>query len=282
MRRLKGAEADLRRLERKERRSERRISARDRTVDRRLHRMEAARRWPVWPLVAVVIALNAVASGLAVSHMFWPDGWLGGGVLLHQAGQWEFVAYLFITCAVVSAAFIAYQPLVDLHRHLRLAMSWYVSLAIIATVFGMLMATLLRPVEDLEVDHVAVAWTLAGVAMAATAAAVALYVLSGLRGSRLPATRSYHIAMGALVTVIACALVVLSIVVVPAVDTAHDEGLDQSEPGPTPGEWNLTMTNAGLGLAIAGAVGVLFALPALAGAMAAEFLLERRRADAYR
>ena len=123
--RLARAEAELERLEGKERRADRRIAARDRTVDRRLRRIESARGRRVWPLVAAIVALNAVASGLAVIHMFWPDLLLGEGVLVPDAGQWEFVAYLFIVCALASLAFIAYHPLAELHRRVRLAMSMY-------------------------------------------------------------------------------------------------------------------------------------------------------------
>ena len=279
-RRLARAEADLARLERRERRGERRASARDRTVDRRLRRMEAARSRPVWLLLATVLALDAVASVLAVINMFWPGLWLGEGVLMPEAGQWEFVAYLFIACAVASMAFAAYSPMAELQRRLRLVMSWYISVAIIVTAFGLLMATLLRPVEDLDVDHGAVVSWLAVLALAGMSIATVLYLLEGAEGSRLGSTRGYHIAMLVLVAISACALIVIAVFIVPAVDRARGGYL-------ATGEWvvglvNSPMISAGLGLALLGAMGVLFALPALAGAMATEFLLGLREAEGRR
>jgi len=274
--RLARAEAELERLEGKERRADRRIAARDRTVDRRLRRIESARGRRVWPLVAAIVALNAVASGLAVIHMFWPDLLLGEGVLVPDAGQWEFVAYLFIVCALASLAFIAYHPLAELHRRVRLAMSMYVSMALIASTFGMLLATFLQPVEDLDIDHVSIAWKLSLVALAGAAAVAILYMVSGLRGSRLASTLGYHVAMGVLLAVVAGAMVLLLIFIVPAIDRVGYNHLEAESP--LAGGVYSPMTIAGLGLTLVGAIGMLFALPALAGAMAAEFLLGRREA----
>jgi len=189
-------------------------------------------------------------------------------------------APLFIACAVASMAFAAYSPMAELQRRLRLVMSWYISVAIIVTAFGLLMATLLRPVEDLDVDHGAVVSWFAVLALAGMAIATVLYLLEGAEGSRLGSTRGYHIAMLVLVAISACALIVIAVFIVPAVDRARGGYL-------ATGEWvvglvNSPMISAGLGLALLGAMGVLFALPALAGAMATEFLLGLREAEGRR
>jgi len=209
----------------------------------------------VWPMVAVVLALNALASALAVFHMFWPDSFVYSGVMAPGAGQWELASYLFIGSCLGSGAMLALTPTVDFQRRARSAMALYLAVALLATLAGLLTATALRPLEDVRVDLGTVILRLAIVAAATGVPAVAIWLVAGLRGSRLHFHQAYHWAVGVLASVAACALVVLPFMAIAR------EGM---------------MSQVGLGLAVAGAVGMLFPLPVILGAFAAEYVMERR------
>lgn len=252
--RLKRAEAELRRLERKERKSERRIAARDRRTDRRLRRIEAAQKSPVWPVLVTVLALNALAAAIAVYNFFRPGGLLATSVLVPDAGHWEFVAYILIAAGLASSLVLGRNPTVDFQQRARLAFGYYVSVAIVLAGVGLVLAILLAPLEDIEIDLERTAWWLAIATVVGTATAAALYVASFVSGSRLFFRAGYHWAMGALVAWSVCGAILLGVVVAARLGVVFE---------------------LGLGLSVAAALGVLFAVPVLVGTMVLEGALER-------
>jgi len=254
-RRLREAEASLKRMERSDKRADRKAERRARAVDRRIRRVEEAMRQPVWPMVAVVLVLNALASALAVGHLFWPGAFAYSGVLAPDAGQWEIASYLFVGASLGAGAMLALTPTVDFQRRARSAMGLYLAVALLATLAGLLTATALRPLEDVEVDLAPVVFGLAIAAAVTGAPAVAIWLVAGMRNSRLPFHPAYHWTVGILAAVAVCALVVLPFMAIAM------EGM---------------MSQVGLGLAVAGAVGMLFPLPVILGAFAAEYVLGRR------
>ena len=254
-RRLREAEADLRRLQRTEKRADRKAARRGRAVERRIRRVEEAMRQPVWPMVALVLVLNALASTLAIWHMFWPDSFVYSGVLAPDAGQWELASYLFIGTCLGTGAMLALTPTVDFQRRARSAMAVYLAVALLATLVGLLTAMALRPLEDVQADLRVAVVRLAIVAAATGVPAVAIWLVAGLRGSRLHFHAAYHWTLGILTAVASCALIVL-----PFMAIAEER----------------MMSQVGLGLAVAGAVGIMFPLPVILGTVAAERVLEGR------
>jgi uncharacterized membrane protein len=252
-RRLREAEADLKRMARTEKRADRKAGRRARAVERRIRRVEEATRQPVWPLVALVLVLNALASALVVGQLFWPGSFAYTGYIVPGAGHWEIAAYLFIGACLGAGAMLALTPTADYQRRARSAMAFYMALALIATLVGLLMATALRPMEDIPSATLSplVGW-LALVASVAGVPAAVVWFLAGLRGSRLPYRGAYHWTMGILLAVAGCALVVLPFLVLAM------EG------------W---MGWAGWGLARAGTVCILFPLPVVFGSFVAEYRL---------
>ena len=257
-RRLREAEADLRRARRTEQRADRRAARRARAVERRIRRAEEATRQPVWPMVALVLVLDALASALMVGQLLWPGPFAHMGVVAPGAGHWEFTAYLFVGVCLGAGAMLALTPTVDYQRRARSAMAFYMAVALVATLVGLLMAVALRPMDDVPSDRLSpvVAFLALAAAVAGVPAAV-IWLLAGLRGSRLPYRGAYHWTMGILLAVAGSALVVLPFVLLAA------EG------------W---MGRAGWGLAMAGTVSVLFPLPVVLGSFVAELRLARTEA----
>jgi hypothetical protein len=252
--RLKRADAELRRLERKERRSERRIAARDRRTDRRIRRIEVAQRRSPWPVLVTVLALNAVASAIVVYNLFGQDGLLATSILVPDAGQWEFVAYLLIAAGLASFLALDRSPTVDFQQRARAALGYYISVAMVLAAVGLLMALVLAPIEEMGLDLERLASWLAVITAAGGAAALVVYVASSVRGSRLFFRAGYHWVMGALLAVTLCGALVLGVVVAARLGVVFE---------------------LGLGLSVATSLGVLFAGPGLVWTMVLEGAIER-------
>ena len=243
-RRLKQAEADLERVKRREARVERGIDRRERAGDRKLASIERSRTRRTSPLVLALTIPHGIATAMAIIHLLELELKLYEPLLYKPSAHWEVVAFCYLGSVIASMALVATSPSSEYQTRARRALQVYFSLGLVITMIGLLLAGILTPMEDMDLDWWFLIWASLIIIAAVVISMPIAYHFAHYRISRWHLTSSYHRTMGTLAAILVVALFLL-----PMFYLAKQE-------------W---MVEVGLAMVMAGSLGMLFPLPALVG-----------------
>jgi hypothetical protein len=246
---LKKAEADLKKLKKKQTRAEKREEKRLLKIDRDLARRERSRNVGPIRLVLNLAVLNGVAAAMALL-LLWRPEWSPYDPLFQEDNfHWWVATICFIGAAGICAYLLSTNPAVEFLDRSRLALWVYMAFGLVAIFSGILLAFVLVGMETIELDWVFWQWVLVILAAGSAVPFVAIYLVAHRSDSRWFLTGAYHLVMGILSAILMVALLLLPFAYLPA------EGL---------------MWEVGLSLMVVGWLVMLFPLPALMVSAAVE------------
>lgn len=240
--RIKKAEADLKRLERKGTRGRRKEEKRLRMIDRRLVHMERSRDVGPLRLVSNLAVFNGIAAAMALLLLWRPDWSLYDPLFFEGDFHWEVATMCFIGAAGICAFLLATNPAVECLDRSRQALWVYLAFGLVAMFSGMLLALVLEGMEAMELDWVLWQWVLVVMAAGSAVVFLAIYLVAHRSDSRWFLTGGYHKVMGSASGILVVSLLLLPFSYLPA------EGL---------------MWEVGLSLMVVGWLVMMFPLPAL-------------------
>lgn len=258
-RRLRRAEADIRRLERREAR-QRKGRVKDlRAADRRLARRERSKRVGPLSMVALLSVLTGVAVAVIMLSLWWPDQPLYDPVLYRSSVHHEVVIWCFAASTAAGLVILSRNPSPEYQDRARSSLQVYFSIGLISVFSGLLLAHVLEGIEPEGVDWEAAIWVLLYVLAASAGSTAAVYAAGRLAGNRAFLSGRYQLAMGALTAVFLVGLVLLPFLYLPYMG------------------W---MLEAGTSLIWAGLLMMAFSAPLLLGTLLVEWQAARHLSGA--
>ncbi len=247
--RLKMAEADLKRLEKKEQKALKTEMRRQRAIEKRLARIEMSRERHPYTLMSFLIATNGIAAAFAVILLLFPDWRLYDPIFYQESAHWEVIAVSFIAGGVGSVLLLAGNPSQEYQDRARMSFFVYFGVGLCIMFSGALVALVLEPLQDWEMDWELVLTVLSLVAAGSGLTLLVVYYASRSGGSRWFLSGRYHGVMGTVTAVFVVSLILLGLFYL-----ASEE----------------LMLDIGLAMMIVGGLVMLFPLPGLVAVFAVE------------
>ncbi|MCK5253668.1 MAG: hypothetical protein KAQ96_11995 [Thermoplasmata archaeon] len=247
--RLKMAEADLKRLEKKEQKAKKAEMRRQRGIEKRLARIELSRERSPYTLMSLLITTNCIAATFAIMLLLFPDWRLYDPIFYQDSAHWEVIAVSFIAGGVGSVLLIAGNPSQEYQDSARMSLFVYFGMGLCIMFSGALVAMVLEPLQDWEMDWEMVLTVLSLVAAGSGLTLLVGYYASRSGGSRWFLTGRYHGIMGTMTAVFVVSLILLGLFYL-----ASEE----------------LMLDVGLAMMVAGGLVMLFPLPGLVAIFAIE------------
>jgi hypothetical protein len=248
--RLKTAEADLKRLEKKEQKAIKAEMRRQRAIEKRLARIELSRERHPYTLISFLIATNGIAAAIAVILLLFPEWRLYDPIFYQDSVHWEIIAISFIAGGVGSVLLLAGNPSQEYQDRARMSFYVYFGVGLCLMFSGALVALVLEPLQDWEMDLEMTLTVLFFVAAGSGLTLLVVYYASRSGGSRWFLSGRYHGIMGTMTAVFVVSLILLGLFYL-----AMEE----------------LMLDVGLAMMVVGGITMLFPLPALV----ASFSIER-------
>ncbi len=254
-RRLRRAEADIRRLDRQQARA-RKVREREvRATDRRLARRERSKRVGPARMLATLTVLNGLAVAVMMMMLWWPDQPLYDPVLYRSSVHYEVVIWCFVASTVACLVILSMNPSSEHQERARSSLQVYFSLGLISVFCGLLLAHVLEGIVPEGVDWESGIWLLVYLLAGSGASLVVVHIAARLGGARALLSPGYHWAMGVLTAVFVIALVLLPFLFLPHMG------------------W---MLEAGTSMIWAGLLMMTFSAPLLLGTLVVEWGATRR------
>ena len=247
--RLKKSEADLKSLEKRSARAQKKEEKRLGMIDRRLARMERSRDVGPLRLVLNLAVLNGIAVAMALLLLWRPDWSLYDPLFFEGDFHWEVASICFIGAAAICAFLLATNPAVEYLDRSRQVLWVYLAFGLVAMFSGMLLAFVLEGMEAMDLDWVLWQRVLLGLAAGSAVPFAAIYLVAHRSDSRWFLIGAYHQVMGSLSAILVVSLLLLPFSYLPA------EGL---------------MWEVGLSMMVVGWLVMMFPLPALMASAAVE------------
>jgi len=245
--RLKTSEADLKRLEKKEQKARKAEMRKQRAIEKRLARIEVSRERHPYTLISFLIATNGIAAAIAVILLLYPDWYLYDPILYPDSVHWEIIAISFIAGGVASVLLLAGNPSQEYQDRARMSLYVYFGVGLCIMFSGALVALVLEPLQDWEMDLEMVLTVLSFVAAGSGLTLVVVYFASRSGGSRWFLSGRYHGIMGTMTAVFVVSLILLGLFYL-----AREE----------------LMLDVGLAMMVVGGLVMLFPLPGLVAVFA--------------
>jgi len=247
--RLKTAEADLKRLGKKEKKAQKAEIRRQRGIEKRLARIEMSRQRHPYSMITLIITTNCIAAAFAVILLLFPEWHLYDPLFFQDSAHWELVAVSFIAGGTGSVLLLAGNPSQEYQDRARMSLFVYFGVGLCIMFSGALVALVLEPLQDWEMD-----WGLALIVLSLVAAGSGLtlfvvYYASRSGGSRWFLTGRYHGVMGTMTAALVVTLILLGLFYLASEDLMFD---------------------VGLAMTVAGGLVMLFPLPGLVAVLAIE------------
>jgi hypothetical protein len=219
--RLKTAEADLKRLKRREARAKK-MEEKRRQDRRRIERSEDL--GPAAFILAIAV-LNGIAAFLIVMYVWFPEWGVPDVIEALESPHWEYVAICFLASGIIAIWLLRMhrRSTTYLHRT-QMALGAYVATGIIGTFCGLLIGFILVDMETLDVDWMFWVWVFLYLAVGSALAMLVVYLVAHRRGSRSFLTPAYHKVQGVLSAVLAVSLILLPFLYLPYRGWMHEVG----------------------------------------------------------
>ena len=223
--RLKNAEADLRRLEKKERKARKAEIKRQRAIEKRLARIELSKERRPYTLISFLITTNGIAAAFAVILLLYPDWSLYDPIFYADSAHWEMIAVSLIAGGIGSVLLLAGNPSQEYQDRARMSFYIYFGAGLCIMFTGALVALVLEPLLDWEMDWDLVLMVLALVSAGAGITLLVVYYASRSGGSRWFLSARYHQVMGVMTAVLVIGLIMLGLFFLASEDMMFDVGL---------------------------------------------------------
>jgi hypothetical protein len=240
--RLKTAEADIKHLNKKEQKAIKAEMRRQRSIEKRLARIELSRERHPYTLISFIIATNGIAAAFAVILLLFPDWRLYDPIFYQDSAHWEVIAISFIAGGVASVLLIAGNPSQEYQDRARMSLFVYFGVGLCIMFSGALVALVLEPLQDWEMDWEFMVTVLALVAAGSGLTLLVVYYASRSGGSRWFLSGKYHGIMGTMTAVFVVTLILLGLFYM---------------------AWKDLMFDIGLAMMVVGGLVMLFPLPGL-------------------
>ncbi len=229
--RLKMAETDLKRLEKKQKKVLKVEKRRQRLIEKRLARIEMSRQRHPYSMIYLIITTNCIAAAFAVILLLFPEWHLYDPLFFQDSAHWEVVAIAFLAGGTGSVLLLAGNPSQEYQDRARMYFFLYFGLGLCIMFSGALVALVLEPLQDWEMD-----WELALIVVSLTAAGAGLtllvvYYASRSGGSRWFLSGRYHGVMGIMTAVFVVSLILLGLFYLASEDLMFDVGLAMTVTG---------------------------------------------------
>lgn len=222
--RLRRAEADIRRLERREAKARKQRERELRGTDRRLARRERSKHVGPARMMATLTTLNGVAVAIIMLFLWWPDQPLYDPVLYRSNVHYEVVIWCFVASSVVGLLLLSRNPSADHQDRARSSLQLYFSLGLISVFSGLLLTHVLEQMELMAVDWLLWTRVLLFILAGSGSSMAVIYAAARWGRSRSFLSAGYHWAMGTLTTVLAVALVLLPFMLLPHLGWMYEVG----------------------------------------------------------
>ncbi|MCK4971248.1 MAG: hypothetical protein KAS77_11985, partial [Thermoplasmata archaeon] len=247
--RLKTAEADLKRLKKKEQKALKTEMRRQRAIEKRLARIEISRERRPYTLISFLITTTGIAAAFAVILLLFPEWRLYDPIFYQDSAHWEVIAISFIAGGVGSVLLLAGNPSSEYQDSARMSFFVYFGVGLCIMFSGALVALVLEPLQDWEMDWELLITVLALVAAGSGLTLLVVHYASRSGGSRWFLSGRYHGVMGTMTAVFVVSLILLGLFYL-----ASEE----------------LMLDVGLAMMIVGGLVMLFPLPGLVAVFAIE------------
>ncbi len=245
--RLKTSEADLKRLEKKEQKALKAEMRKQRAIEKRLARIEISRERHPYTLISFLITTNGIAAAIAVILLLYPDWHLYDPIFYQDSVHWEIIAISLIAGGVASVLLLAGNPSQEYQDRARMSLYVYFGVGLCIMFSGALVALVLEPLQDWEIDLELVLTVLSFVAAGSGLSLLVVYYASRSGGSRWFLSGRYHGIMGTMTAVFVVSLILLGLFYM-----AREE----------------LMLDVGLAMMVVGGLVMLFPLPGLVAVFA--------------
>jgi hypothetical protein len=219
--RLRTAEADLKRLKRREARAKKMEEKRRR--DRR--RIERSEEMGPTAFILAIAVLNGIAAALIVVYVWFPDWWVPDVVQFMDSPHWEYVAICFLASGLIAVWLLwMHRRSTAYLQRTQMALGVYVATGIIGTFCGLLLGFILVDMETLDVDWMFWVWVFLYTAGGSGLAMLVVHMVAHRSGSRAFLTPSYHKVQGVLSAVFAVSVILLPFLYLPYMGWMYEVG----------------------------------------------------------
>lgn len=222
--RLKRADVDLKRLERKEARARKREEREARRIDRRIAKEARSRNIEPVLLMAYIVTFTSMASVILMMRMWWPDLLLLDPFLDQEIAHEMLILVCFAGAAIAGSWEVNRNPSGRYLLKAQFSMGVYFALGLVAAFSGMLLAYVMVDMESLDVDWVFWQWVAVYLIAGSGVPMVVVYLVAHRTESRAFLTAGYHKVMGTLNAICAISIAMLPFLYLPAEGLMHEVG----------------------------------------------------------
>jgi hypothetical protein len=223
--RIRKADSDLKKLERKGAKVLKREEKELRKLDRAIARYQRSRNLAPYQLVVTVAICNGVAAAMMMLKLWWPELLPLDAVLPQENAHFTIILICFLVSTVVSFFLLSRNPSPEYLFRAQYSLGMYFAYGLMGAFSGMLLAYVMVDIETLHIDWVFWQWIFVYLIAGSAISMVVIRLIAHRTGSRSFLSGTYHKVMGSLSVILAISLVLLPIFYLPHRGWMYDAGI---------------------------------------------------------